>query len=131
MPRRFVLSFWNHALRIEARRGTRIPCEIRLKLTGFDPHHQFSESCLVVVANLQGCGVKLGRALEAGTRVRLQGLPGNDDVTAQVVHCILLAQYERLWFAGLALDKPGNVWGVTNPPDDWGHDSDIRIDAPT
>lgn len=101
------------------RRGTRIPCEIRLMLTGCGPRHQFSEPCLVVLVNPQGCGLKLGRALQAGTRVRLEGLPGNDGVTAQVVHCISLGQYEKFWFVGLALDEPDNVWGIEKPPDDW------------
>lgn len=119
MPRRFVLSFRKNPPTVEARRGTRIPCEIKLTLTGCDPDHPFSEPCLVVIANPQGCGVKIGRALEAGTRVCLEGLPGHDCVTAQVVHCMSLGQYEKLCFAGLALDQPGNVWGIERPPDDW------------
>ena len=84
-----------------------------------DSAHPFFEPCLAIIANPQGCGVKFGRALEAGTRVRLEGLPGNHSVTAQVVHSISLGQYENLWFIGLALDEPGNVWGIANPPDDW------------
>jgi hypothetical protein len=49
----------------------------------------------------------------------MEGLPGNGNVTAQVVNCISLGQYEKFWLIGLALDQPGNVWGITTPPDDW------------
>lgn len=119
MSRLSVLSFWKNRPAVEARSGTRVPCKIRLTLTGCDPDHQFSEPCLVVIVNPQGCGVKLGRGLEAGTRVRLEGLPGHDSVTAEVVHCTSLGEYEKLWFAGLSLDRPGNVWGIDKTPEDW------------
>jgi hypothetical protein len=35
------------------------------------------------------------------------------------VNCISLGQYEKLWLLGLALDEPGNVWGIQSPPEDW------------
>jgi hypothetical protein len=30
-----------------------------------------------------------------------------------------MGQYEKLWLLGLALDEPGNVWGIQSPPPDW------------
>jgi hypothetical protein len=36
--------------------------------------------------------------------------------TARIVNCIALG--ERLWLLGLALNQPGNVWGV-EPLEDW------------
>jgi len=41
-------------------------------------------------------------------------------VTARVVNCIQLGEYEKFWFLGLMLDEPGNVWGIASPPEDWG-----------
>lgn len=102
-----------------ARRGTRVPCNIRIFLTSLDATHFFSEPALVILANPQGCGVRYGRQLEIGTRVRLDGLPGKTTATAQVVHCISLGQYEKFWLIGLALDEPGNIWGIEKPPEDW------------
>jgi len=49
----------------------------------------------------------------------LEGLPANPDATARVVNCISMGEYEKLWLLGLALDQPGNVWGIQSPPGDW------------
>jgi len=99
--------------------GTRVKCEISVNLNRLDSAHSPSEPCLIIVVNPQGCGVRLGRQLEIGTRVRLEGLPEKRSVTAQVVNCISLGEYEKFWFLGLALDEPGNVWGIATPPEDW------------
>jgi hypothetical protein len=105
----------------EARRGTRIPCHISMTLTSLDVTNSFSEPALVILANPQGCGIRLGRPLEIGAAVQLKGLPVLLDrsVMAQVVNCISLGQYEKFWLIGLALDEPGNVWGIETPPADW------------
>jgi hypothetical protein len=75
--------------------------------------------CLIIIANPQGCGLKLTRPLEIGTRVQIQGLVTTRNVIARVVNCISLGQYEKFWFLGLALHEPENVWGIQNPPEDW------------
>ena len=101
------------------RRGTRIPCEIPITLTGVDPAHPFSGPCLIILANPQGCAARFRRPLEVGSAVRLEGLPASGSVTARVVNCISMGEYEKLWLLGLALDEPGNVWGIETPPEDW------------
>lgn len=101
------------------RRGTRIPCEIPITLTALDPSQPFSGECLVILVNPQGCAARFGRRLEIGATVRLEGLPSGRNVTARVVNCISMGEYEKLWLLGLALDEPGNVWGIPSPPDDW------------
>jgi hypothetical protein len=101
------------------RRGTRIPCEIPITLTVLDPAQPFSGACLVILINPQGCAARFARPLEIGAEVRLEGLPAARNVTARVVNCISMGQYEKLWLLGLALDEPGNVWGIQSPPDDW------------
>jgi hypothetical protein len=63
--------------------------------------------------------VRFGRPLEIGATVRLEGLPSTTSVTARIVNCISLGQHEKLWLLGLALDEPGNVWGIRSPPEDW------------
>jgi putative flippase GtrA len=102
-----------------ARSGTRVPCEIPVALTGVDSTRSSSESCVVILVNPQGCAVRFHRPLEVGSAVRLEGLPSGNHATAQVVNCISIGEYEKLWLLGLALDKPGNVWGIQSPPDDW------------
>jgi hypothetical protein len=51
--------------------------------------------------------------------VRLEALPLDGNVTARVVNCISMGAYEKLWLLGLALNEPGNVWGIQSPPNDW------------
>ena len=103
------------------RRGTRIPCKIPISLAGLDPGQSFSGPCLIILVNPQGCAARFGRPFAIGATVRLEGLPATNEVTARVVNCISMAQYEKLWLLGLALDEPGNVWGVQSPPKDWTH----------
>jgi hypothetical protein len=88
-------------------------------LTSVDPTHPFSESCVVILVNPQGCAARFHRPLAVGSGVRLEGLPAGTDATARVVNCISVGDYEKLWLLGLALDNPGNVWGIQTPPEDW------------
>jgi hypothetical protein len=111
-----VSSFPNKG---SVRSGTRIPCEIPIILTSVDPTHAFSEPCVIILVNPQGCAARFSRRLEIGTTVRLDGLPGGINVAARVVNCIRIGEYEKLWLLGLALNEPGNRWGVQAPPEDW------------
>ena len=119
MRRLSDLSVFKNRPADDLRRATRIPCEIRLTLTTLDSAHPFFEPCLVILVNPQGCGLRFGRPLKIGTSVRLEGLAAKQIVTAQVMNCISLGQYEKFWLIGLALDEPGNVWGIEKPPKDW------------
>src|SRR3954468_22688313 len=83
------------------RNGTRLSCNISVKLDVLDSPDLPSIPCLIIVVNPQGCGIRLDRPLELGTRVQLQGLPTNRNVIARVIHFISLGEYERFWFAGL------------------------------
>lgn len=101
------------------RHSTRISCKIPLTITGLDAAHPFSEPGTAILVNLQGCAVRSGQPLEVGAAVRLDGLPAGRNVTARVVNCISPGKYEKFWLLGLALDEPGNVWGIETPPEDW------------
>jgi hypothetical protein len=50
----------------------------------------------------------------------LEGLPSGVNVSGKVVSCISFGEHEKLWLLGVALDEPGNVWGIQTPPEDWG-----------
>jgi len=101
------------------RRGTRVSCEIPITLTSLDPAHPFSEPSQTLLVNPQGCAARFRLPLEIGAAVRLEGLPTGTTVTARVVNCIRIGEYQKFWLLGLALDEPGNVWGVQTPPADW------------
>lgn len=73
---------------------------------------------MVILVNLQGCAARFSRPLKVGGIVRLEGLPGGS-ADARVVNCIAVDKDGKLWLLGLALDEPGNVWGIDTPPSDW------------
>lgn len=102
----------------ETRRGTRINYKLAFTLSSLDRENRFSGPSLTILVNPQGCAAKFNRPLAVGALVRLDGLPVERDVTARVVNCISLRD-EKFWIIGLALDDPGNVWGVEAPPADW------------
>ena len=98
---------------------TRMRVEVSLRLATLAPAPLFAEESHTLVVNPQGCGVKLSRALDPGTRVLLDGLPGGAQATARVANCLPLGTDGKWYLLGIALDTPGNVWGITNPPADW------------
>lgn len=103
------------------RRGTRITRRIPLTVISLDPKQPLAEATTTLVVNLQGCGVLLSRPLAVGTLVRLEVLlAAKTGVAARVANCISLGEFEKTWLVGLVLDQPGNIWGVQDPPDDWG-----------
>lgn len=101
------------------RRMTRVRVEIPVRLATLAPAPLFAEQTHTLVVNPQGCGVKLSRALDPGTRVLLDGLPGDVHVNARVANCLPLGTDGKFFLLGLALEIPGNVWGIQKPPADW------------
>ncbi|HKV78778.1 MAG TPA: hypothetical protein VJP02_11580 [Candidatus Sulfotelmatobacter sp.] len=114
-----ILNMHSRPNKSEARRSTRIKQEIPVLVTSSDPAHPFSEPGLTLLVNPQGCAVRFGHKLAIGTAVRLEQLPGGRGAGARVVNCIQIADYKQFWLLGLALDEPGNVWGIETPPEDW------------
>jgi len=114
-----ILNMHSRPNKSEARRGTRIKQEIPVLVTNPDPAHPFSEPGLTLLVNPQGCAIRLGHPLSIGTAVRLEQLPGGRGAGARVVNCIQIDDYKQFWLLGLALDEPGNVWGIEAPPEDW------------
>ncbi|MGA9811275.1 MAG: hypothetical protein WBQ64_00780, partial [Terriglobales bacterium] len=93
------------------RRSTRIRAQIPIRVTSLDPATPFSESGHTLVVNTQGCGVRLSRALEPGLAVSLDEIPAGS-VTARIANCVPLGSGGQWWMVGIALDEPGNVWGI-------------------
>jgi hypothetical protein len=111
------------------RRSTRIRAQILVRVTSLDPATPFSESGHTLVVNTQGCGVRLSRALEPGLAVSLDDLPAGQGVTARIANCVPLGSGGQWWMVGIALDEPGNVWGIHPTPADWGTDAAIAAAA--
>jgi hypothetical protein len=99
------------------RNGTRINCEIPVGLR-VDSFRTKAEQCVVILVNPQGCAARFHRPLEIGAAVQFEGLP-TGCATARVVNCVSVMEGGKFWLLGLALDEPGNVWGIATPPEDW------------
>jgi hypothetical protein len=102
------------------RRSTRIRVEIPISVTSLDRLRPFAEQCVAVVVSGQGCGFRSSRALQIETPIFLSDLPGGGSVTARVASCLPLGSDGRYFLIGVALYTHGNVWGIADPPEDWG-----------
>jgi hypothetical protein len=101
------------------RRSTRVSSQIQITLASLGAVRPFVEPCTALLINVHGCAARFARPLELGVAVELLGLPIKRRVAARVANCISLGEYEKSWLLGLALEEPGNVWGIENPPADW------------
>jgi hypothetical protein len=111
------------------RRSTRIRAQIPLRVTSLDATNPFSETGHTLVVNTQGCGVRLSRALKPGTEIFLDELPTGKRATARVANCVPLGTTSKCWVVGIALDAPGNIWGIHPVPEDWGAETAVAAAA--
>ncbi len=102
------------------RRSTRLRVEIRLTMTSLDRRHPFVAECVALLVSPQGAGLQAPQALPIETPVMLSGLPGGASASARVASCLPLGADEKHFLIGLSLYNPGNVWGIAQPPEDWG-----------
>jgi hypothetical protein len=101
------------------RRSTRVRVEIPVSVTSLDRMRPFAEKCVVLLVSAQGCGFRSSQALQLETPIMLTDLPGGGSVTARVANCLPLGSDGKYFLVGAALYTHGNVWGITDPPEDW------------
>jgi hypothetical protein len=101
------------------RRSTRLRVEIPIAVTSLDRKHTFSANCTALVVSPQGCGFRTEKSLPLGTPILLGGLPDGASASARVATCLPLGEDGKFFLIGAALYNPGNVWGITDPPEDW------------
>jgi hypothetical protein len=102
-----------------ARRSTRLRVEISLTVTSMDRRHAFCATCVALVVSPQGCGLRTTQALPIKTPVLLSDLPGGGSASAHVMNCLPLGSDGKYFLVGVSLYNHGNIWGITNPPEDW------------
>lgn len=101
------------------RRSTRLRVEIPVSVISLDRQRPFGDRCLVVVASAQGCGFRASEELAPGTPIMISDLPGGGSVTARVANCVPMGSDGKYFLIGASLYTHGNVWGITNAPQDW------------
>jgi hypothetical protein len=102
------------------RRSTRVRVEIPVSVISLDRRRPFGEKCMVLVVSAQGCGFRASEELQLETPIMLSGLPGGGSVTARVANCLPLGNDGQYFLVGASLYTHGNVWGIADPPADWG-----------
>jgi hypothetical protein len=102
------------------RRSTRMRVEIPVSVISLDRQRPFGDRCLLLIVSAQGCGFRSSEELQVGTPIMLSGLPGGASVTGQVANCVPLGNDGQYFLVGASLYTHGNVWGIANPPEDWG-----------
>ena len=102
------------------RRSTRVRVEIPVSVISLDRRRPFGEKCVVLIVSAQGCGFRASEELQVETPIMLSGLPGGGSVTARVANCLPLGTDGKYFLVGASLYTHGNVWGIENPPEDWG-----------
>jgi len=113
------------------RRSTRVRARISILITSLDAAIPFSLLCETLMVNAHGCAAKVPQPLEIGMLVRLRvspppankaGAPAPRDTreaTARIVLCQQIGGSQPSWVAGIEMDNPGNIWGLTPAPEDW------------
>lgn len=112
-----------------ARRSTRLRVEIPVIVNSMDRRHPFSEQCIVLVVSPQGCGLRASQALPLETPVLLGDLPGGASASGRVASCLPIGNDGKQFLIGVSLYNHGNVWGITDPPEDWNCDSNSAVTA--
>lgn len=99
------------------RRSSRVPTALPILVTTLDGT-QFSEVCETVVVNAHGCAIVSPVKFDSGVPLRLHTKQGRE-TTAHVVCCQPIGLENQTWRLGAKFDHPGNLWGLSNCPEDW------------
>lgn len=102
------------------RRSTRVRVEIPVSVLSLDRRRPYGERCMLLIVSAQGCGFRSSEELQVGTPLMFSGLPGGGSVTGQVANCFPLGTDGQYFLVGASLYTHGNVWGIADPPEDWG-----------
>jgi len=101
-----------------ARRSSRVPVKVPIRVTGMEASAQFSEICETLVVSAHGCALRFPLKLGTGSALRLHSREGRQ-ATAYVVFCQPMGSDGQGFRLGAQLDRPENFWGLKSYPDDW------------
>ena len=94
-----------------SRRSSRMKCDVLVELQG----ERIAYAGETVVVNLHGALIRTSAILELGNLVTIHVQQTGKVAPGRVV----FASYEKSPHYGVELDKPANIWGLTDPPADW------------
>ena len=97
----------------ESRRSTRVRLKVRIEALGVSEPLTCEGETFVV--NLHGALILTAVALRVGMKIGIHVLLTGKRAIADVVY----VDPEQPRHCGINLEKPGNIWGLSSPPDDW------------
>ncbi len=102
------------------RRSTRLDRVMPIVLSGRDARGEpFRDETQTATVNLHGAKVRTGREILVGMQVTVEN-PQNGAVEKGV--CVRIyesAPGEAEHYIAVQLIRPGNIWGIEDPPEDW------------
>ena len=97
----------------ESRRSIRVPLEVVIAVKGLsEPLICDGET---IVVNLHGALISSTVPLSLELKIEIVVIITDKRANAKVVY----VDPDRPLIYGIALDEPGNIWGLSLPPDDW------------
>lgn len=97
----------------ESRRSTRVPLKVVISARGItEPLTCDGET---IVVNRQGALIYSTVPLRAGLKIEIRVILTGKRTPAEVVY----VDPDRPQICGIALARPGNIWGLSFPPNDW------------
>jgi len=94
-----------------SRRTSRVKYDVLVELEG----EKFAYAGETIVVNLHGALIRSSAALDLGSPVIIHVQQTGKAAQAKVV----FASYDRPPHYGVELEKPDNIWGLTDAPPDW------------
>jgi len=97
----------------ESRRSTRVRLKVRIEVLGVSEPLTCEGETFVV--NLHGALILTSVALRVAMKIGIHVLLTDKRAIADVVY----VDPEQPRHCGITLEKPGNIWGLSLPPEDW------------
>jgi hypothetical protein len=106
------------------RRSTRVDCSIPMTISGVDASRgPYTETVSTITVNAHGCKYESAHQVlkDSVVILQLQEDRGNRARAARgrVKYVKRPASSDRLFETAIELERPGNVWGLDQPPKDW------------
>ena len=102
------------------RRSTRIDFSVPIVLSGRDAKGEgFRESTHTAIVNLHGARLKTNREILVGMQVSIDNPQNGASEKAVCVRIEGDVPGENAHYIAVQLVRPGNIWGVPDPPADW------------
>ncbi|HLY63462.1 MAG TPA: hypothetical protein VKV95_22210 [Terriglobia bacterium] len=102
------------------RRSTRIEVAIPVIISGRDASARpFRDEANTETVNLHGARIQTHRDLLVGMHVTIESPRTGSVARAITVRTNESVPGTDLRYVSVQLEKPGNIWGIENPPEDW------------